>query len=238
VRDDGVVECWGYNAYGAAPATKAASGVAVHLLPTASFATSAATVTLGQSLTLTLSNAQVPGYSGSVTFSYAFDCGDGAGYSAFGASTSANCNTSLVGNRTVKGTVRDQDGDHTEYSASVAVIYPFSGFIGSIDGPPVVNLAKAGSAVPAKFNLGGNQGLAILAAGYPKSQPIQCDATSPADPIEETVTAGSSSLSYDVATGVYTYVWKTEKAWANTCRLLTLRLADGAEYSALFKFSR
>jgi hypothetical protein len=216
-----------------------ASGVFnAHLLPTATFGAAPAPVTLGQSFTLSLANAQVPGYSGPVTFTYAFDCGDGTGYGAFAASNSTTCNASSVGNRTIKGTVRDQDGDQTEYVATIAVIYSFSGFIGSIDAPPVFNRAKAGAAVAAKFSLGGDRGLAILAAGYPKSQPIQCDATSPSDPIEETVTAGSSSLSYDAATGLYTYVWKTEKAWANTCRLLSLRLADGAEYSALFMFSR
>ena len=162
----------------------------------------------------------------------------GTGFAAFGASNSANCNTGSIGNLTVKGKVRDHDGDITEYTAPVTVIYAFSGFTGSIDAPPILNLAKAGSAVPAKFTLGGNQGLAILAAGYPKSQPIQCDATAPADPIEQTVTAGGSSLSYDASSGQYTYIWKTEKAWANTCRLLTLRLADGSEYTALFSFSR
>ena len=239
VRTDGVVECWGYNGHDAAPAIRVAAGVYnMHLLPTASFSASPAPVVLGQPFTLSLDNAQVAGYSGSVTFSYAFDCGDGTGYSAFGPSNSAICTTSSVGNRTAKGIVRDQDGDQTEYNASVGVIYPFSGFIGSIDAPPTFNVVKAGAAVPAKFNLGGNQGLAILAAGYPKSQPIQCNASSPADPIEETVSAGNSSLTYDASSGQYTYIWKTEKAWANSCRLMTLRLADGAEYTALFQFTR
>jgi alpha-tubulin suppressor-like RCC1 family protein len=238
-RNDGVVECWGYNENSQAPTSRVASGVYdLHLLPTASFSATPATVVLGQSFTLALANAQVPGYAGPVTFTYAFDCSDGTGYSGYGASDAASCAASQVGNRTVQGKVRDQDGDQTEYVASVAVIYAFSGFIGSIDAPPTFNTVKAGSAVPAKFNLGGDQGLVILAAGYPKSQPVQCDASSPADPIEETVSAGASSLSYDASTGQYTYVWKTEKAWANTCRVLTLRLVDGSEYTALFKFSR
>lgn len=89
-----------------------------------------------------------------------------------------------------------------------------------------------GGAVPVKFTLGGNQGLAILAAGYPKSLQIGCDATSPSDQIEETSAAGSSGLTYDSATGLYSYVWKTDKAWARTCRVLMVRLVDGTEHTA------
>ena len=36
------------------------------------------------------------------------------------------------------------------------------------------------------------------------------------------------------ATGLYTYTWKTDKAWAETCRTLTVKLADG--HVARFKF--
>ena len=55
------------------------------------------------------------------------------------------------------------------------------------------------------------------------------------DEIELTTTAGSSSLSYDAATGRYTYLWKTEKSWAGTCRQLALRLTDGTTHTANFK---
>jgi hypothetical protein len=36
----------------------------------------------------------------------------------------------------------------------------------------------------------------------------------------------------------YVYVWKTEKAWADTCRRLTVKLADGSEHHAMFRFGR
>jgi dipeptidyl aminopeptidase/acylaminoacyl peptidase len=115
-------------------------------------------------------------------------------------------------------------------------LYNFSGFFPPVDNPPALNVAKAGSAVPVKFSLNGDQGLNIFDTGYPVSQKITCDAAATLDVVEQTVTAGSSSLSYDPATDQYTYVWKTDKAWANTCRQLILKLNDGTEHVAYFKF--
>jgi hypothetical protein len=39
-------------------------------------------------------------------------------------------------------------------------------------------------------------------------------------------------------TGQYRYTWKTDKAWANTCRLFTLKLIDGTSHEAYFKFTK
>ena len=114
----------------------------------------------------------------------------------------------------------------------------FTGFFAPIQNLPVVNQVKAGQGVPVKFSLGGDRGLDIFAVGYPASQPIACDVSAPVDDLDATVTAGGSSLSYDPASDVYTYVWKTEKSWAGTCRRLTVRLTDGSEHSAHFRFVR
>jgi hypothetical protein len=48
-------------------------------------------------------------------------------------------------------------------------------------------------------------GSSAVLVGYPKSQGISCAPTVPIDTIEETVTAGSSTLSYDLSTDTYTY---------------------------------
>jgi hypothetical protein len=114
--------------------------------------------------------------------------------------------------------------------------YNFTGFFQPVDNLPTLNVASAGSAIPVKFSLGGNQGLNIFAAGYPASSPIQCDASDPGAAIEETVNAGGSSVSYDAATGQYTYVWKTQRAWKGTCRMLVVRLSDNNQYLAKFRF--
>lgn len=86
------------------------------------------------------------------------------------------------------------------------------------------------------MGLGGDRGLGVIAAGYPLSKQVACDGGAPADVVELTLTAGGSSLGYDIATATYSYVWKTAKAWAGTCRSLTVRLSDGSDHTALFQF--
>jgi len=114
--------------------------------------------------------------------------------------------------------------------------FAFRGFFSPVDNPPVVNVASAARAIPVKFSLHGNQGLSIFGPGSPSSVRVDCATAAPLDEIEETVTAGSSSLSYDAARDQYTYVWKAERAWAGTCRQLTLALVDGTVHKANFKF--
>jgi hypothetical protein len=79
-------------------------------------------------------------------------------------------------------------------------------------------------------------GLDIFATGYPSSIAIACNTSQPAGQIEETVNAGGSSLSYDATLDQYTYVWKTNKSWAGTCRRFIMRLDDGSEHFAMFRF--
>jgi hypothetical protein len=74
-----------------------------------------------------------------------------------------------------------------------------------------------------------------LAAGFPASQPTTCGSGAQGE-IEETVTAGSSSLSYDATTDTYTYFWKTDRGWKGTCRQLNVKLNDGASHIANFQF--
>lgn len=116
--------------------------------------------------------------------------------------------------------------------------FDFDGFFAPIANLPTVNRVKAGQAVPVKFSLGGDHGLDIFAPGYPASQPIPCDAGAPTDAIEETATAGGSSLTYDPTTGRYTYVWKTERGWSGSCRRLIVELVDGSRREAHFAFTR
>ena len=113
--------------------------------------------------------------------------------------------------------------------------YNFTGFFQPVDNAPMLNVVKGGSSVPVKFSLDGDQGLDIFLSGYPVSKQVSCVSGSSLDDIEQTVMAGGSSLSYDPTTDQYSYVWKTEKAWAGTCRQLTVILKDGSIHYANFR---
>lgn len=90
--------------------------------------------------------------------------------------------------------------------------------------------------MPVKFSLTGNRGLQIFATGYPQVSTINCDSEAPVDDNVQTTTAGQSSLAYDSGADQYTYTWKTENAWAGACKQLIIRLADGTDHIAYFRF--
>ena len=138
---------------------------------------------------------------------------------------------------TITVQVTDDGGLYATDEATVTVVYNFRGFFPPVDNFPTWNeLKAAGRGVSVRFSLNGYKGLNIMEVGYPKSQDILCNTTYSVDGIEETVTAGASSLSYDASIDQYTYIWKTDKAWANACRQLVIKLNDGTSQRANFHF--
>jgi hypothetical protein len=113
--------------------------------------------------------------------------------------------------------------------------FAFGGFLAPVSNAPLFNAVRAGASVPLKFSLGAFHGLDVFAAGYPRSGVVACGASAAAEPIDGAETPGNSALAYDAATGVYSYVWKTEKAWAGSCRQLMVRFSDGTEARANFE---
>jgi hypothetical protein len=174
-------------------------------------------------------------------FTADYTCQDEAGGSGLASCTGAVANgalidTSTVGNHTFSVTGTDNAGNSATVTHNYHVVYAFKGFFRPIDNLPLLNIVTPGSAIPVKFSLGGNQGLAIFQAGYPASSPVPCDGNEPGTVIDETATAGSSSLTYDPASDQYSYVWKTETSWKGSCRMLVVRLNDGTEHLAKFSF--
>ncbi len=170
------------------------------------------------------------------------DYGDGSGAVA-GTVGGATCTGpthayATYGTYPVTVAVTDSDGNTTSATADHTVVFALAGFFAPLDNPPMVNAVKAGSAVPVKFGLSGDKGLAILAAGSPVSRPVSCASSVPTGGAASTSTAGASGLQYDPATATYTYVWKTVKAWAGTCRELSVTLVDGTTHTALFVFRK
>jgi hypothetical protein len=98
--------------------------------------------------------------------------------------------------------------------------FEWAGFFPPVANLPATNVDNAGRTIPMKFSLGGNHGLNIFAAGYPKSE----------------LTATAGSLSYDARDDQYTYTWRTDRAWSGQTRLFVLKLIDGSEHKANFQF--
>jgi hypothetical protein len=152
---------------------------------------------------------------------------------------SASCaapNTASVGSKSVSCTATDLAGNTANAAANYQVFYNFAGFFQPIANLPVVNEVNSGQSIPIKFSLSGYQGMAIFAPGYPASGVVACSASEPGNTIEEISTPGSSGLSYSAGSDQYNYVWKTDKAWKNTCRILVVRFIDGSQYLAKFRF--
>jgi hypothetical protein len=115
--------------------------------------------------------------------------------------------------------------------------YGFDGFHQPID-VGIWNTAQAGRAIPVKFGLSGDQGLAIFQSGFPRATPIACDLSAAADAVEETTSATTSSLTYEPTSDQYVYTWKTARDWANKCYRFELGLVDGTSHSVDVRFTK
>jgi len=142
--------------------------------------------------------------------------------------------TGTVGFHDVAVAAADGAGNRGSASARYQVVWPFAGFYAPVNNLPTVNVVQAGSAVPVKFSLGGDRGLAVL-DGAPAVRTVACNAEDPSDAVEEVAAESQSGLTYDAVADRYQYVWKTSKDWSGSCRRLDVRLVDGSVRSAVFR---
>jgi predicted extracellular nuclease len=159
---------------------------------------------------------------------YAWDLDDNGSFETPGQTVTFNAPAgSAPASPTIRVRVTDPDGLSATDTATVRIIWAFGGPLSPLSNPPVENPAKAGSGLPIKFTLGGNQGLAVIAAGYPTSVAYTCGLPLGSRPTDATLPTASTGFTYDPTTSIYNYSWKTDKSWANTCRRFVLKLADG-----------
>ena len=141
----------------------------------------------------------------------------------------SNANNAAISDNQGVGTIVNDDN----------VTYNFEGFFAPIDNPPIVNAAKAGSAVPVKWRL-------TTAGAAPVSDPnsfvglfsyqVNCGTTDGLEAAVETVAAGGSGLQY-LGDGTWQINWKTLPNYPRgTCRVMDLQLNDGTHHYANFKF--
>ena len=131
----------------------------------------------------------------------------------------------------VRGT--DPGGMTDIKTATVNVVWHNGGF--NLPGGGNRVTFKAGANVPVKFSLGGDHGLDILRPGYPASDAFTCGGTAPTNATGQINWGGT--LKYDAPSDTYSFNWKTDKAWANSCRVLVVGLKDGTNLVATFTFN-
>jgi hypothetical protein len=112
----------------------------------------------------------------------------------------------------------------------------FGGFFGGVANPPALNRLKNDSKpVKLKFDLGGDFGLDICAAGEsPTYAPIPC-APAPVAPEYQPSTA-IGTLRFDEAEGRYRYDWQPPAGLTGCYELFFRTTVDGLTHRVLFDF--
>jgi hypothetical protein len=139
-----------------------------------------------------------------------------------------------AGTHTLSVVFTPADANYTGASKSVTITVElgFKGFHPPVKNKPAMNVTTAGSSIPMKFSLGEYSGLQVL-NDAPTSIPVQCG-TGP----ESTMLTMTLSIRDGLSAvgSTYTYLWKTNPAWAGSCRKFIMTLADGTTQEALFRF--
>jgi hypothetical protein len=137
----------------------------------------------------------------------------------------------------VSVTVADKDGAISgPRTAQIVVQYAFAGFDSPVDNAPVLNVAKAGQAIPLKWRIVDATGAPVtnLTSVTVTVKTLSCSAGTTPDQLEEYAT-GSSGLQ-NLGNGYYQFNWKTPKAYANSCKTMHLDMGEGITRQALFQF--
>ena len=126
--------------------------------------------------------------------------------------------TSRPGIVTFTGRAADAAGNTSALTHTYVV---FKDWGGKLALAPAMNEVQSGSAVPIWFNLGDTVAT-TQSVTSPTSTPIDCTSLSPTGP---TVPASVSPTGAKASNGRVMYVWKTDRAWAGSCRAFTLGIA-------------
>lgn len=141
------------------------------------------------------------------------------------------------GSYAVRVFITDKDGGTGTSTVTHTVTFAFTGFFPPVENAPAWNRINAGRTIPIAFSLGGDRGLAVMTAGYPRSVRVACSDASELGGAQPTGT-GFGPLRYDVRADRYLFVWQSRKAWVGTCRELQVRLSDGTLHRSRFRFVR
>lgn len=143
----------------------------------------------------------------------------------------AALDTSTPGIRHLTVTATDLAGNSSAATHDYVV---FASWRGRLSLPPAIATLRAGQPADLHFDLGGDLG-DVLEAGAPFTRPVDCTSSA---------SAGTTSTATAVGPGLrfsgneYTFRWRTERAWAGTCRalLLPFTIQGGATLELVVRF--
>jgi hypothetical protein len=147
-------------------------------------------------------------------------------------------NTRTAGARTFRVTSTDR----VSFSAAVThnftveSTFNFEGFLAPASAPPTLNLVPRGALVPIRWKLpDGRGGFVSNTASFASATvgSLSCGG-SPSVPLNDTA-SGPAGISFDAASGTFTYNWQTNSSWTG-CRKLTIKLRDNSTRELRFRF--
>lgn len=191
--------------------------------------------------------AQGANYDLNQAVNASFACGDGGSGVSACTGTVANgaaIDTSTSGGKTFTVNASDFAGNTAQATRTYNVVqsgFTFIGFFSPIKNLGAINVVKAGSVVPLKWQLkdgNGNFVTSLSAISSIISQRYVCTSDVLTVPLDPAQSSGGSDLRYDRGNNVYQLSWKTQKTWVDTCRRLTVTFSDGSSASADFRFTK
>ena len=154
--------------------------------------------------------------------------GDGCQVSGYGTA---------VGSYTLKFTANDNAGNEATQEIIYTVLpWTIKGFYQPVDMNGVINVVKAGSTVPLKFEVfkGSTELTDISVRDTVTQKKVTCDTGATLDEIEQYTTTGQTTFRYDSSSGQFIDNWKSPTT-KNACYQVTMTFDDGSSVSALFR---
>lgn len=126
----------------------------------------------------------------------------------------------------------------SDWANVFGIKYTFVGFASPVDNT-ATNLAKAGQAIPIKFQVLDSSGNPVSNLTMPPvsivSASRSCTTGVVSDITTDSTATGNSGFQ-NLGDGNYQFNWATSKAWSGTCQQLQVNLGDGVIHTANFQF--
>jgi len=168
---------------------------------------------------------------------YCTDGGSGVDACKGPVSKGSAIDTASIGRKTFEVEAKDKAGNTTSVTHTYNVIYDFNSGdpVRFVEDPPSkLYTTTAGRRILLAFRLGVDRASNVVAAGYPRWRQIECAERGPG-----TTTKGNNlHFTPDPGSDRYALVLETSRAWSGTCMRLSLKLNDGTQSSADFKFTK